>query len=108
MAASYFLGNRLLARSEALPWYTDEGGPFAVSQVFVCPRCGESWGRILVDSAPTDWLPVRRGCAKHPSAFDRHLGGSFLGPWRRAWHELPDAVVEYEVRNMIQQMKELS
>lgn len=92
MPVSYFLGPRLLATTSAQPFW-DDTSLVQSSQVFVCPTCGEAWGRIMIDGR--QWLPVRRGCAKHP--YIEEIGGTFLAPWRQRFDEYPKAVLEYEL-----------
>ena len=92
MPVSYFLGPRLLATTSAQPFW-DDTSLVQSSQVFICPTCGEAWGRIMIDGR--EWLPVRRGCSKHP--YIEEIGGTFLAPWRQRFDELPKAVLEYEL-----------
>ena len=91
MPASYFLGNRLLGTTTATPLW-DDTTFIQSSQVFVCPTCGEAWGRIAMEGR--EWLPVRRGCPKHPWTED--IGGTFLPAWRRRLDDFPPEVVVYE------------
>lgn len=35
------------------------------SIVYVCPQCGDAWGRIIFDTPGSRWLPIRRQCPKH-------------------------------------------
>ena len=92
MTTTYFLGPRLLGTSPSLPLW-DDTTVSPMSQVVICPVCGEVWGRIAVEGR--EWLPVRRGCTKHSWLGD--VGGSFLPPWRHSFDELPPAVLAYEV-----------
>jgi hypothetical protein len=73
--ASYFLGNRLLAVGPPL-WWSDMQqcfGPLA----FLCPHCGEVWGRLAMSG---EWTAVRRGCERCGKS-DYGDPGSFLHPW---------------------------
>ena len=93
MPASYFLGTRLLAANAPASWWDDTQLDH-VSLVFICPTCGDAWGRILNQGC--EWLPMRRGCAKHPWLDE--VGGSFIAPWRRGCpRELPPEVLRYEL-----------
>jgi len=101
--ASYFLGSRLLAVSP-LPILWDDLSRADNSLVFVCPTCGDAWGRIAEEGKP--WLPVRRGCRKHPWCDE--VGGSFIAPWRKAYNELPPEVLLYEIEIRLNLSKEPS
>ena len=92
MPVSYFLGPRLLATTTSQPFW-DDTSLVQSSQVFICPTCGEAWGRIMIDGR--EWLPVRRGRSKHP--YIEEIGGTFLATWRQRFDELPKAVLEYEL-----------
>lgn len=87
----YFLGARLLGSGKTA-WWSDTSIE-TMSQVFICPTCGEAWGRVVIPDA--DWTPVRRGCRQHPPIND--AGGSFIAPWRHAFAELPIEVLRYEM-----------
>jgi len=88
---TYFLGNRILG-SSPLKWWDDTTLSRA-SWVLVCPTCGDSWARV-VDN-PSDWLPVRMGCHKHPWATS-DVGGSFIFSWLQRIDALPPEVLRYE------------
>lgn len=92
MPAYYFLGPRLLAATPALPLWSDTE-VCRHSQLFVCPQCGEAWGRIAIDGG--EWLPVRRGCPRHPWIED--VGGTFLAPWQTRLDALPKEVLLHEL-----------
>ena len=96
MPASYFLGNRLLATSHSHPYWDDT--MFAARSVaFMCPACGEVWGRIALESG--DWLPLLRPCQRHPHPNQGEPGGSFIHPWRIGCPaELPPEVLRYELQ----------
>jgi len=93
MSAFYFLGTRLLAADAPTSWWSDTQLD-CNSLVFICPTCGVAWGRIVNEGK--SWLPVRRGCAKHP--WIEEVGGSFIASWRQGcpW-ELPPEVLRYEL-----------
>lgn len=93
MPTHYFLGNALLGSTPATPQW-DDTTLMHSSQVFVCPVCGEAWGRIALESAK-EWYPVRRGCHRHPWIED--VGGTFIAPWRQHLHDLPGEVLRYEL-----------
>lgn len=99
--AHYFLGNRLLASSPQPSWWSDEQVSSA-SLVFVCPTCGDVWGRVVEEGK--QWLPVRSGCNKHPWLDE--VGGSFIAPWRQTFAELPAEVLQYEARIRFNQLKD--
>jgi len=91
--ASYFLGTRLLGTGNGYLWADAE--PCIRSLVFVCPTCGEAWGRVFQPGR--EWLPVRRGCSLHPFLSD--VGGSFIHPWRSGCpSEFPASVLSYELQ----------
>ena len=95
MTATYFLGTSVLAIGPSPHWW-DDTTPDSPSLVFVCPTCGDAWGRILNSSSPQDWLPIRRGCQHHPWCDE--VGGSFIPPWRHGCPaELPQQVLSYEL-----------
>ena len=98
MPASYFLGTRLLGVGPSLLWSDNE--PCRHSLLFVCPTCGDVWGRIYQPEA--EWLPLRRGCQSHP--FLSEIGGSFIAPWRLGCPaELPEPVLSYELQLLLSQ-----
>ena len=76
MAVYFWYGSTLVGTANYLPDWADDRGASVTSQCFVCPTCGEVWGRIQVEGK--EWLPLRRGCAKHDWL---DVGGSFLPPW---------------------------
>ena len=93
MPASYFLGNRLLASGAPASWW-DDTQLDNCSLAFICPTCGDAWGRIMNEGK--EWLPMRRGCPKHPWLDE--VGGSFIASWRRGCpRELPPEVLRYEL-----------
>lgn len=102
MPTHYFLGNRLLGTSRQLPAWADHDTDTA-SQVLVCPTCGEAWGRIAVEVKGSEWLPVRRGCAKHP--WGDKVGASFIAGWRQTFAELPPEVLLYELNIRLDQFE---
>lgn len=94
MTTLYFLGTRLLASSDAAPWWSDDQ-PLAGSIAYTCPTCGDTWGRVAFLSG---WLPVRAGCPKHPWPHADQPGGSFIAPWRQGCPaELPPEILRYEL-----------
>lgn len=93
MPASYFLGSRLLAVTD-LPPLWDDVRPAGVSRLFMCPDCGEVWGRIALPD--TRWMAVAAGCRKHPQWLE-DVGGSFLASWRHNLRDLPAEVLAYEL-----------
>ena len=100
----YFLGQSLLGSTDAIPMW-DDLTLMQSSQVFVCPTCGEAWGRIMIEGR--EWYPVRAGCVKHP--WLDPTGGTFIPPWRRHFRELPPEVVAYEFHlRLARAEKELS
>lgn len=101
MASHYFLGTRLLGTSREIPRW-DDLTYMQSSQVLVCPTCGDAWGRIVIGNY--DWLPIRRGCIKHP--WSDSIGGSFIAPWRRTFAELPSEVLRYELQIRLDNLKE--
>lgn len=86
MTAHYFLGTQPLGTSHQHWWET--GTPASASHLLICPRCGETWGRILDTLHPDNWLPLRRACPSHPGFIDRYPG-SFLPPWPYPIEHLP-------------------
>jgi hypothetical protein len=93
MSAAYFLGSRLLAVSQ-VPFLWDDTREAEVSQLYLCPTCGEVWARVAVTD--TRWVAHRQGCIRHPS-FGSDVGGSFIQPWRRNISDLPEEVLQYEL-----------
>lgn len=95
MQVLYILKSDVLASTNVIPYWSDsDNRPF--SQVFICPKCGDSWGRVMVGDS--EWVPVRRNCSKHGRPDLGEVGGSFLPPWRKTFHDLPLPVLQYEVR----------
>lgn len=83
MIASYFEGSRYLGSVRGLPKESS-------SIAYVCARCGEVWGRILVSKLDPDGTPgdpepyhiVNRPCQFHgyvgvPDYAERHRAGLF-------------------------------
>lgn len=102
MSASYFLGNRLLGTSPRHPYWDDTMFASA-SLAFLCPTCGDTWGRVMVPGL--EWLPIRRGCRQHP--WCEEVGGSFIPPWRQGCPvELPPEVLRYELQLRLAQFPE--
>lgn len=101
MPTHYFLGNRLLATCRDFPKWDDLTLSFS-NQIFVCPRCGDIWGRIMQDGAE-DFYPVRRGCSRH--RYTDTVGGSFIAPWRKTFAELPPEVLAYELNLRLDQFE---
>lgn len=102
MAALYFLGQRLLASGARL-WWSDTQQEHT-NPVFVCPTCGDSWGRVQNDPS-FEWYPVRRACAKHVW-LDPDTSGSFIASWRRSFAELPPEVLAYEATLRLNRYKD--
>lgn len=91
---SYFLGPRLLGQSPEIPWWSDTQLCVG-SDAYLCPTCGELWGRVHVEGK--DWFPLRRGCSLHP--WIEEVGGTFIHPWCRSdtqLRALPPEVLAYE------------
>lgn len=100
---AYFFGQRLLATTNRLPMW-DETTLASDSQVFICPTCGDAWGRIAMEGAAT-WLPIRRGCSKHPWIED--VGGTFIPPWIHGCPDwLPPEVIRHELQIRLNQNPE--
>ena len=93
MAAHYFLGSRLVGTG-SLHWW-DSTRLASASHVLVCPECGDSWGRILDDAHPRDWLPMRSSCPQHPGFIDK-WPGSFLPPWPIPFDRYPQDLLRRE------------
>lgn len=55
------------------------------NQAFVCPECGELWGRLILDKPEAKWQASTRPCP-------RHGGGYFLSPL--TWHRVPFERIE--------------
>lgn len=102
MPATYFLGSRVIATSPHPLWWSDSDKGDN-SLVFICPICGDAWGRVAVTSCP--WLPLVRGCPKHPD-YPNEPGGSFIAPWRKQFAELPPEVLAYELSIRLNLYKE--
>ena len=97
MPASYFLGTRFLGTGNSYWWSDTQLSENSL--VFVCPTCGEAWGRIFQQGC--EWLPVRSGCPLHPFLSD--VGGSFIPSWRSGCpSELPAPVLSYELNLRLQ------
>lgn len=93
MPAHYFLGTRLVAVSSQPPLW-DNLRVAEVSQLFLCPTCGEVWARIAIPDAR--WVAQHIGCRQHPSmGYD--VGGSFIPAWRQNLRDLPIEVLQYEL-----------
>lgn len=103
MPTHYFLGNRLLGTSRQLPAWADTQLLTENNLAFICPRCGEVWGRVTIDGIEPEWLPVRRGCVRHP--WSDAVGGSFIAPWRTTFAELPPEVLLYELNIRLDQFE---
>lgn len=98
MPAHYFLGNRLLGSSPRTPWW-DSASLAEASVLFVCPVCGDAWGRVVIEGK--EWVPLRRGCAKHP--WNGSPGGTFIPSWLHRYDHLPDQVLRYELNLLLNQ-----
>ncbi len=88
MGALYFLGNQLLGASPRLPMWADN----VIQETNVgmmCEQCGETWARVVNESA-TRWTFQMRRCSKHG-------GGSFIAAWANQFDELPSEVLKYEL-----------
>lgn len=86
MQALYFLRNKLLGEGVYFNW--DDATPCHHSVAFLCPTCGDLWGRVQLPGRP--WHAATIPCAQHG-------GGSFIFPWRRRFHEFPATVLSYEL-----------
>lgn len=102
MPTHYFLGNRLIGTSRQLPAWSDIALE-SDHQLFVCPTCGEAWGRVTTEVDGAEWLPVRRPCARH--SWLGEPGGSFIAPWRTTFVELPPEVLLYELNIRLDQFE---
>jgi len=91
MQTLYFLRQTLLA-SGPFPYPWDDTRPVSANIVFICPTCGEPWGRVV--RGERSWLPLVRPCEKHTLPFTP--GGSFLHSWLRGISWAPDALINYE------------
>lgn len=92
MTAHYFLGTRLLGSTEQPQ--TWDGVYRSRSIAYFCPKCGDIWGRIVIDSK--DWMVLTVGCEWHPE-WSFYPGGSFIRSWNPRWpQELPEAVLRRE------------
>lgn len=94
MPAHYFLGKQLLGTSQGQPMWTDAQME-TFSTVFVCPRCGESWARIIQPDTQ-EWSAVMRTCPRHPDVTTHGCPGSFIHPWQQALYQFPLEVLRYE------------
>lgn len=90
---SYFLANRLISTTSIPPLW-DEVVEANLSMLFMCPTCGETWGRIVVPHAR--WICMHSGCRKHPQWME-DVGGTFIRPWRKTYMDLPIEVLAYEL-----------
>jgi len=71
VTAHWYLGSQLLGTSEYL-WYPESNySCMPRSTAYFCPRCGEVWGRIMLQHshAIDSWKVVTRRCEKHGSGF---------------------------------------
>jgi hypothetical protein len=100
MPTHYFLGSRLLATSRQLPQWSDHLVE-TDNLVFICTKCGETWGRVIVEAVGNRWQPISRGCAAHPDT--DQPGGTFIAPWRQTFAELPPEVLAYELQIRLDQ-----
>lgn len=97
----FFVEGRYLGARQIDPWWKVSGMTtrWQHSHVFFCCRCGDIWGRVLVDKATYTQCTVRV-CAKHgdgrlscpPSWFDDPTG--FDSDW-------PSAAIRYEFEQTI-------
>lgn len=54
----FWAGGRVLAM---------DSGPLEVNRAYLCPTCGEVWGRIyLADPSTNRWVAFHTPCEKHP------------------------------------------
>lgn len=89
----YFLGQRLLASTD-LPRMWDDTREARNSEAFLCPTCGELWGRIFIPGGK--WMAQHVGCARHPGS-DYEVGATFIHAWRYTLEDLPYDVLAYEL-----------
>lgn len=89
----YFLGNRLLATDPRQPWWSDTQQE-THNLLYVCPTCGEVWGRVIVASE-AEWAPIRAGCLLHPWT-EIGIGGSFIHPWLHTLSHFPPELLVHE------------
>jgi len=91
--ASYFLGARYLG--QAITKFWDDATIAQASWVFVCPRCGDAWARVVEDTQ--QWQALQMACRKHDFATS-DVGGSFIFSWLRRIDALPPEVLQYEAQ----------
>lgn len=89
----YFLGTRLLDTGQFFPW--DDTRTAAGHLAFMCPHCGEVWGRVVSDKPDERWLCLHHPCRRHGR--DYSVGGSFINSWLRDISFLPPKVLAYEL-----------
>lgn len=93
MPTHYLLNNQHVATSAYPPPHSDIQQSH-VSWLFICPTCGDPWGRIYTEGF--EWCPERRGCVKHP--WLDPIGGSFLPSWSVPLDQFPHPVLLREFR----------
>lgn len=71
----YFLGNKHLGSCPNPPTH-DPRLLYSHSIAFFCPKCGEVWGRVIID--PTKHHVLTRGCARCGPAWIDSTFGTFL------------------------------
>lgn len=86
MAAHYFVGTRLIGSAPSAWWCSTS--QFFDSLLLICPTCGETWARIVLDSSK-EWFFRRTHCPAHG-------GGSFIPPWSFPLETLPTQVLNRE------------
>lgn len=97
----YFVGNNLIATSpRPHPW--DDLNASAANLVFVCPVCGDAWGRVVRDH--NQWMPLARPCGKHEVSWNE-FGGSFLPPWMDRLTWMPEDLLNYELNLLLRNPK---
>lgn len=90
LGTHYFLGQRLLGTSPRQAYWADMQ-PATCHTAYLCPVCGEVWGRVLQsDKSSAEWIAQRRFCVKHGN-------GSFIAPWSQQFDELPLEVLTHEL-----------
>lgn len=96
MQVAYFLGNKLLAQTDIIPWWSDTD--LAISSLaYLCPTCGEVWARVAIRDAA--WTAAAHHCERCAGPRSYLLGepGSFIHPWLRATSHFPREVLIHEV-----------
>lgn len=95
-----FIGNDYLGKAEATLTRVHETYQTPLSVAYVCPHCGDAWGRLLyrTEGTPSKWSAYMVACAKCPPYMVDTPSGVFINGGSRLelLSHLPKAALERE------------